>query len=63
MTSTYPAAATPDPSSYHHPTPWDTALEPMTLPDMLERSVRRDPSAPFLHFMGRTYSYRAIFMS
>ncbi|MGB7370497.1 long-chain-fatty-acid--CoA ligase [Erythrobacter sp.] len=63
MTSTYPAAATPDPSSYHHPTPWDTAFEPMTLPDMLERSVRREPAAPFLHFMGRTYSYRAIFMS
>ncbi len=35
----------------------------MTLPDLLERAVRRNPGAPFLHFMGRTYSYRAIFMS
>jgi len=55
---------TPDnTASYHHPSAWDTAFEPMTLPDMLERTVRRDPAAPFLHFMGRTYSYRAIFTS
>ena len=28
---------------------------------MLERTVRRDPAAPFLHFLGRTYSYGEIF--
>jgi len=53
----------PDPASYHHPTSWDTSFEAISLPDLLERAVRRDPAAPFLHFMGRTYSYRAIFMS
>lgn len=48
-------------SQYHHPTPWDTAFEPMALPDMLSRTVAHDPSANFLHFMGRTYSYGEIF--
>lgn len=45
---------------YHHPTPWDTAFEPLTLPAMFERTVTHDPGAPFLHFMGRTFSYGAI---
>ncbi len=48
-------------AAYHHPTPWDTQFEPLTLPEMLERTVRRDPAAPFLHFLGRTFSYGEIF--
>ena len=28
---------------------------------LLERTVRDEPTAPFLHFLGRTYSYREIF--
>ncbi len=47
--------------AYHHPTPWDTKFEAMSLPQMLERTVRKDPVAPFLHFLGRTYSYQDIF--
>ncbi|WP_298335758.1 long-chain fatty acid--CoA ligase [uncultured Erythrobacter sp.] len=47
-------------AGYHHPTAWDTAFEPLTLPAMLERTVTHDPDAPFLHFMGRTFSYGAI---
>ncbi len=47
--------------NYYHPTPWDTAFEAMTLPDMLARTVAHDPAAPFLHFLGRTYSYGEIF--
>ena len=46
---------------YHHPHPWDMPLEPLALPALLERTVTRDPSAPFLHFLGRTYSYREIY--
>ncbi len=46
---------------YHHPTPWDSQFELMSLPALLERSVRSDPSAPLLHFLGRTFSYREIF--
>ncbi len=46
---------------YYHPTPWNTVFEPLTLPDMLARTVAHDPAAPFLHFLGRTYSYGEIF--
>ncbi|MFN4113502.1 MAG: long-chain-fatty-acid--CoA ligase [Sphingomonadaceae bacterium] len=45
---------------YHHPHPWDMPLEPMALPAMLERTVARNPGAPFLHFLGRTFTYRDI---
>ena len=45
---------------YHHPTEWDMQFEPMTLPDMLARTTAHDPAAPFLHFMGRTYSYQNV---
>ncbi len=46
--------------SYNHPTPWDTTFAPMSLPALLERSVQHDRAAPFLHFLGRTYSYGDI---
>jgi len=46
---------------YHHPTPWETQFEPMALPDMMARTVAHDPAAPFLYFLGRTYSYGEIF--
>ena len=49
------------PAAYHHPVAWDTQFPVMTLPEMLERSTRRNPAAPLLHFMGRTYSYQAIY--
>ncbi len=48
-------------ATYHHPSPWDTSFESLTLPEMLGRTVARDAAAPFLHFMGRTYSYGDIF--
>jgi long-chain acyl-CoA synthetase len=47
-------------ASYHHPTPLDTTFTPMSLPAMLARTVRANPAAPFLHFLGRTYSYSQI---
>ncbi|NQZ47385.1 MAG: long-chain fatty acid--CoA ligase, partial [Erythrobacter sp.] len=47
--------------SYHHPTPWEARFKSMTLPALLTRTVEHDPAAPFLHFMGRTYSYGDIF--
>lgn len=45
---------------YYHPTPWDAEFELMSLPEMLERTTALDPDAPFLHFLGRTYSYGQI---
>ncbi|UIP07353.1 long-chain fatty acid--CoA ligase [Erythrobacter sp. SDW2] len=47
--------------AYHHPLPWDTQFPLFTLPQLLERTVRANPAAPFLHFLGRTYSYREIY--
>lgn len=47
-------------AAYHHPTPLETQFEPMSLPAMFERTVRATPEAPFLHFLGRTYSYTHI---
>jgi long-chain acyl-CoA synthetase len=48
-------------AAYHHPVPQGTRFTPMSLPAMLERSTHAAPDAPFLHFLGRTYSYRQIF--
>jgi long-chain acyl-CoA synthetase len=45
---------------YHHPVPLDTRFEAMSLPAMLERTTRANPQAPFLHFLGRTYTYGQI---
>ncbi|MEM6907592.1 MAG: long-chain fatty acid--CoA ligase [Pseudomonadota bacterium] len=47
-------------AQYHHPTPWETTFDPVTLPEMLVRTVEKNPDAPFLHFLGRTYSYKEI---
>ena len=48
--------------AYHHPTAWDVSITPMTLPDMLAGTTDRRPEAPFLHFLGRSYSYRDMFV-
>ena len=47
-------------AAYNHPVPLDTQFEPMSLPAMFERTLRRNPDAPFLHFLGRTYTYKQI---
>ena len=47
-------------AAYHHPVPLDSRFAPMSLPAMLERTLHRNPQAPFLHFLGRTYSYSHI---
>ena len=47
--------------AYHHPTRWDAKFEPACLPDMLAATTARNPEAPFLHFLGRTYTYSDIF--
>lgn len=49
--------------AYHHPVPSDTRFEAMSLPAMLERTLRANPQAPFLHFLGRTYTYAHIHAS
>ena len=49
-----------NPAAYNHPTPWDTVFEPATLPDMFVRTARQRGDAPFLHFLGRTYTYKSV---
>ncbi|WP_422059904.1 long-chain-fatty-acid--CoA ligase [Sphingopyxis sp.] len=45
---------------YRHPTPWDHSFEPLSLPDMLAASARRQGDAPMLDFMGRRFSYAEV---
>lgn len=45
---------------YHHPTPWDTQFQVASLPDLFGRTAEKTPDAAFLHFLGRSYSYRDI---
>lgn len=47
-------------SHYHHPTPWDTQFEAMSLPDMFARATATRGNAPLLHFLGREYSYSEL---
>lgn len=48
-----PFAETP----YHHPCAWDMDLPPLVLPEMFATTMRRAPSAPLVHFMGRSFTY------
>ncbi len=48
-------------AAYNHPVPLDTQFKAMSLPAMFERTLRKNPEAPFLHFLGRTYTYRDIY--
>ena len=48
-------------SGYHHPTPWDTQFEALSLPDMFARTSRLRAEAPLIHFLGREYSYSELF--
>lgn len=47
-------------TAYHHPVPLETTFAPASLPALLERTLAMNPQAPFLHFLGRTYSYAQI---
>jgi long-chain acyl-CoA synthetase len=46
--------------AYHHPVPLETTFAAASLSALLERTLAMDPQAPFLHFLGRTYSYSHI---
>ena len=47
--------------SYRHPTPWDAQFQLASLPDLLAQTVAKTPGAPFLHFLGKSYSYEDIY--
>ncbi|MFM6852785.1 MAG: AMP-binding protein, partial [Sphingopyxis sp.] len=45
---------------YDHPMPWATDFPPLTMPDMFDAAVRRNPAAIMLDFMGRKYRYATV---
>jgi len=45
---------------YQHPLPWSTPIEAVTLPELFEGTVDRQPEAPLIDFLGRRYSYRTL---
>jgi len=47
-------------TDYHHPTTWDQAFAPLSLPDMFAASVARKGDAPMLDFMGRQFGYAEV---
>ncbi|HKX88871.1 MAG TPA: AMP-binding protein [Sphingopyxis sp.] len=47
-------------TGYNHPTGWDQAFAPLSLPDMLAASVARRGDAPMLDFMGRQFGYAEV---
>ncbi len=47
-------------AAYQHPRPWDTPIEPVTLPDLFARTTERQPDAALVEFLGRSYSYREL---
>lgn len=50
----------PDPAAYRHPSGWDIALPPLSLPQMFADSVERRGNAAMIDFMGRHFSYREM---
>ena len=45
------------PGCYDHPVAWNQQFEPLSLPDMLRRSVELGADRPCLDFYGRRFSY------
>ncbi len=45
---------------YDHPTPWDQAFAPLSMPAMFFGSAAKNAKAPLLDFMGRKYAYTEI---
>jgi long-chain acyl-CoA synthetase len=55
-----PLTDRPSPEVYRHPSSWELALPPLTMPAMLEAAAARDPQAPLVDFFGRKFAYAAI---
>lgn len=48
------------PSQYHHPVPWETEFEALSLPALLERGAERHGDAVLVDFAGRRFTYAQI---
>lgn len=47
-------------TAYDHPGAWDDVPAPCPLPELLRRSAAKTPDAPCLDFLGRGWSYAAV---
>ena len=45
---------------YHHPRPWNAAIEPTTMPALFGRAVDAHPNRTLVEFLGRKLSYQAL---
>ncbi len=45
---------------YHHPRPWDSAIETTTMPALFGRAVDAHPNRTLVDFLGRKLSYQAL---
>lgn len=45
---------------YHHPRPWDTAIDTTTMPALFGRAVDAHPNRTLIEFMGRKLTYQAM---
>lgn len=48
------------PTNYHHPVPWETEFEALSLPALLERGAVRHGDAVLVDFAGRRFTYAQI---
>ncbi len=48
-------------SHYGHPIPWETPFPPLSLPAMFAAATCDHDKAPLVDFLGRTYSYSALY--
>ncbi|MEM8827322.1 MAG: AMP-binding protein, partial [Pseudomonadota bacterium] len=48
------------PFAYAHPAAWDHEFEVLALPDMFARTAARVGDRPFIHFLGRSFTYAEI---
>lgn len=48
------------PNNYHHPVPWETEFEALSLPALLERGAARHGDAVLVDFAGRRFTYAQI---
>ncbi|MXP27986.1 AMP-binding protein [Porphyrobacter algicida] len=51
----------PPASGYHHPTPWDTPVDPVPLPELFRRQAEAHGNHALAHFLGRDFSYAALY--
>lgn len=47
-------------ANYSHGSAWDTEFEALPVHHLLERSASETPDAPYLDFLGRTYTYGEV---